>query len=39
MLAIGRDFVLDEGRKVLVTFNKPSARELVLKYLGMLDGA
>lgn len=39
LLAIGRDFVLDEGRKVLVTFNKPSARELVLKYLGMLDGA
>ena len=36
-LALGRDFILDEGRKVLFVFNKPSAREILLKYLGMLD--
>lgn len=37
LLAMGRDFVLDEGRGVLFVFNKPSVRELILKYLGMLD--
>jgi len=37
LLALGRDFILDE-RGYLIVFNKPSARELVLKYLGMLDG-
>lgn len=37
LLALGKDFLLDE-RGYLVIFNKPSARELVLKYLGMLDG-
>ncbi|ASJ00712.1 PH1570 family protein [Thermococcus gorgonarius] len=37
LLALGKNFVLDEGRKVLFVFNKPSARGLILKYLGMLD--
>ena len=37
LLALGRDFVLDE-RGYLLVFNKPSARELIVKYLGMLDG-
>ncbi|ASJ02727.1 hypothetical protein A3L09_05390 [Thermococcus profundus] len=36
-LAVGKDFVLDEGRGVLFVFNKPGAGELLLKYLGMLD--
>jgi len=38
LLALGKNFVLDE-RGFLIVFNKPSARELILKYLGMLDGA
>ena len=37
LLALGKDFILDE-RGYLIVFSKPSARELVLKYLGMLDG-
>ncbi|WP_297465211.1 PH1570 family protein [Thermococcus sp.] len=38
LLAMGKNFVLlEEG--YLFVFNKPSARELILKYLGMLDGA
>jgi len=37
LLAIGKNFILDE-RGYLFTFNKPSAGELVLKYLGMLNG-
>lgn len=36
-LAMSRDFILDEGRGVLFIFNKPSVRELILKYLGMID--
>ncbi len=36
LLALGKDFILDE-RGYLIVFSKPSARELVLKYLGMLD--
>ncbi|ACJ15869.1 hypothetical protein, conserved [Thermococcus onnurineus NA1] len=39
LLVLGKNFILDEGRGVLFVFNKPSARELILKYLGMLDGA
>ncbi|WP_297092070.1 PH1570 family protein [Thermococcus sp.] len=39
LLALGKNFVLDEGAKTLIVFNKPSARELILRYLGMLDGA
>jgi hypothetical protein len=38
LVAIGRNFLLDE-RGYLITFTKPSAVELVLKYTGMLDGA
>ncbi|WP_456423483.1 PH1570 family protein [Thermococcus sp.] len=38
LLALGKNFVLDE-RGFLIVFNKPSAKELILKYLGMLDGA
>uniref|UniRef100_UPI00260D99A8 PH1570 family protein n=1 Tax=Thermococcus sp. TaxID=35749 RepID=UPI00260D99A8 len=37
LLALGKDFILDE-RGYLIVFNKPSARELILKYLGMLNG-
>jgi hypothetical protein len=37
LLAMGKDFLLDEGRGILFVFSKPSARELILKYLGMLD--
>jgi len=37
LIAIGKNFVLGEGG-YLVTFTKPSVAELVLKYLGMLDG-
>ncbi|WP_010478370.1 PH1570 family protein [Thermococcus zilligii] len=37
LLALGKNFVLDESRKVLFVFNKPPARGLILKYLGMLD--
>ncbi len=33
LIALGRNFVLDEGRKRLFVFNKPSAGELILKYL------
>ena len=36
LLALGKNFVLDE-RGYLIVFNKPGARELILKYLGMLD--
>ncbi|MBP1912298.1 PH1570 family protein [Thermococcus stetteri] len=36
LLALGKSFILDE-RGYLFLFNKPSARELILKYLGMLD--
>lgn len=36
LLALGKNFILDE-RGYLFIFNKPSARELILKYLGMLD--
>lgn len=39
LLALGKNFILDEDGGVLFVFNKPSARELVLKYLGMADGA
>jgi hypothetical protein len=38
LLAIGKDFIVDE-RGYLFVFNKPSAGELILKHLGMLDGA
>jgi hypothetical protein len=37
LLAMGKDFILDEGREVLFVFNKPSIGETILKYLGMLD--
>ncbi|NJE03117.1 PH1570 family protein [Thermococcus sp. MV11] len=37
LLALGKNFLLDE-RGYLIIFSKPSARELILKYLGMLDG-
>ncbi|WP_456368017.1 PH1570 family protein [Thermococcus sp.] len=37
LLAIGKNFILDE-RGYLFVFNKPSAGELILKYMGMLDG-
>ncbi len=37
LLVIGRNFLLDERGYVFV-FNKPSVSELILKYLGMLDG-
>ncbi|WP_297063890.1 PH1570 family protein [Thermococcus sp.] len=37
LLALGKDFILDE-RGYLIVFNKPSARGLILKYLGMLNG-
>ncbi|WP_297497937.1 PH1570 family protein [Thermococcus sp.] len=36
LVAIGRDFLLDEGG-CLITFTKPSMAELILKYLGMLN--
>jgi len=36
-LVVGNDFILNEGRKVLFTFSKPSVAGLILKYLGMLD--
>ena len=38
LLALGKNFILGEDGYLLV-FNKPSARELILKYMGMLDGA
>ncbi|ASJ08905.1 hypothetical protein A3L11_06565 [Thermococcus siculi] len=38
LLAMGKNFILGEGGYLFI-FNKPSARELILKYLGMLDGA
>ena len=38
LLALGKNFILLESGYLFV-FNKPSARELILKYLGMLDGA
>ena len=36
LIALGKNFLLDE-RGYLITFNKPAARDLILKYLGMLD--
>ncbi len=36
LLALGKNFILDE-RGYLFIFNKPSVRELILKYMGMLD--
>ncbi len=36
LLALGRSFILREDG-LLITFNKPSARGLILKYLGMAD--
>ena len=38
LLAIGKNFILDE-RGYLFVFNKPSVKELILKYMGMLNGA
>jgi len=38
LLALGKNFILLEKGYLLI-FNKPSARGLILKYLGMLDGA
>jgi len=38
LLAVGKNFILDE-RGYLFVFNKPSVGELILRYLGMLDGA
>ena len=38
LLAMGKDFILREDGYLFI-FNKPSARGLILKYLGMLDGA
>ncbi|MCD6373486.1 MAG: hypothetical protein J7L37_08100 [Thermococcus sp.] len=38
LLAIDKNFILSESGYLLV-FNKPSVRELILKYMGMLDGA
>ncbi len=34
LLALGKNFVLDERGGYLFIFNKPSARELILKYMG-----
>ncbi|RLF86021.1 hypothetical protein DRN34_03895, partial [Thermococci archaeon] len=34
LLIVGRNFLLDERRKTLFVFNKPQARELILKYIG-----
>lgn len=36
-LVMGRNFILDDDRGVLFIFNRPGVRELILKYLGMLD--
>ncbi len=36
LLALGRNFILREDG-LFITFNKPSARSLILKYLGMAD--
>ncbi|MDN5321394.1 MAG: hypothetical protein PWP49_1814 [Thermococcaceae archaeon] len=33
LLVIGKNFLLDGARKTLFVFNKPQARELILKYL------
>ena len=33
LLVLGKNFILDEGKKVVFVFNKPSARELILRYL------
>lgn len=33
LLVIGKNFLLDGARKTLFVFNKPRARELILKYL------
>ncbi|WP_457742121.1 PH1570 family protein [Thermococcus sp.] len=38
LIALGKNFILDE-RGYLIVFTKPSARELIVKYLGMLNGA
>ncbi|MDI3474415.1 MAG: hypothetical protein PWQ95_143 [Thermococcaceae archaeon] len=37
LIAMGRNFILREDGYLFV-FNKPSARGLILKYMGMLDG-
>ncbi len=34
LIATGRNFLLDESKKRLFVFNKPSAGELILRYLG-----
>ena len=33
IVALGKNFILDEGRRRLFIFNKPRARELLLRYL------
>jgi len=33
LLVIGKNFLLDEARKTLFVFNKPQAKDLILKYL------
>lgn len=33
LLIVGKNFLLDGARKTLFVFNKPQARELILKYL------
>ena len=33
LLVIGRNFLIDGGKKILFVFNKPHARELLIKYL------
>ncbi|ASJ06833.1 PH1570 family protein [Thermococcus pacificus] len=37
LLAMGKNFILREDGYLFI-FNKPSARGLILKYMGMLDG-
>ncbi len=34
LLALGKNFLLDGIKNRLFIFNKPSARELILKYIG-----
>lgn len=33
LLIVGKNFLLDEARKTLFVFNKPQAKDLILKYL------
>lgn len=33
LLALGKNFILDEGRRIVFVFNKPGAGELILRYL------